>query len=49
MKDKPAAFLYAEAPPEKGITPLDLVYLRELAQAVSVAFARSIRMKKKEI
>ena len=49
MKDKPAGFLYAEGPPERGITPLDLVYLRELAQAASVAFARSIRMRKKEI
>ena len=49
IKEKPAGFFYAEAPPDRGVTPMDLVYLRELARAVSVAFARAIRLKKKEI
>lgn len=49
IREKPAAFLYAEAEKDRGITPMDLVYLRELARAVSVAFAASIRLKKKEI
>jgi type II secretion system (T2SS) protein E len=49
IREKPVAFLYAEAVPERGVTPIDLVYLRELAEAVAAAFAESIRLKKKEI
>lgn len=49
IRDKPVAFLYAEAAPERGVTPMDLVYLRELAEAVGASFAESIRLRKKEI
>ena len=49
IRDKPVAFLYAEAVPERGVTPMDLVYLRELAEAVGTSFAESIRLRKKEI
>jgi len=49
MREKPVAFLYAEADRERGVTPMDLVFLRELAEAVAAAFAESIRLKKKEI
>jgi len=49
IRDKPLAFLYAEAAPERGVTPMDLVYLRELAEAVATSFAESIRLRKKEI
>ncbi|HEY6066751.1 MAG TPA: hypothetical protein VIY96_11375, partial [Thermoanaerobaculia bacterium] len=49
IRDKPVAFLYAEADRERGVTPMDLVYLRELAGAVASAFAESIRLRKKEI
>ena len=49
IREKPVAFLYAEGVPERGITPMDLVYLRELAEAVAAAFAEAIRLKKKEI
>ncbi len=48
IKDKPVAFFYVESPRD-GITPLDLVFLRELAGAASTGFAAAIRMKKKEI
>lgn len=48
MKEKPVAFLVALGAPE-GITPLELVYLRELGEAASKAFAAAIRLKKKEI
>ncbi len=48
MKEKPVAFLVALGHTE-GITPLDLVYLRELGEAASKAFAAAIRLKKKEI
>jgi hypothetical protein len=49
IRDKPVAFLYAQAAPERGVTPMDLVYLRELAEAVGASFAESIRLRKKEI
>jgi hypothetical protein len=48
MKQKPVAFLFAVAAGD-GVTPMDLVYLRELAETASVAFAGAIRLKKKEI
>jgi hypothetical protein len=48
MKQKPVAFLFAVGAGD-GITPMDLVYLRELAEAASIAFAGAIRLKKKEI
>jgi len=48
MKEKPVAFLFAIGSGE-GITPMDLVYLRELAETASIAFASAIRLKKKEI
>lgn len=48
IKERPLAFLVVQALSE-GITPLDLVYLRELAQAAAGAFAAAIRLKKKEI
>lgn len=49
IRDKPVAFLYAEFSREKGATPIDLAYLRELSAAMSLAFAAAIRLKKKEI
>lgn len=48
IKDKPAAFLYVEAPRD-GVSPMDLVYLRELAATMGSAFAAAIRLRKKEI
>ncbi|MEO8430907.1 MAG: hypothetical protein ABI592_05310 [Acidobacteriota bacterium] len=49
IQDKPAAFLYAEGPAERGVTPMDLVFLRELSRAAAAGLSRAIRMKKKEI
>ncbi len=49
IRDKPLAFLYAEFSRARGATPTDLAYLRELAGAMSLAFAAAIRLKKKEI
>jgi type II secretion system (T2SS) protein E len=46
IKDKPAAFLYAEFDPDRGATPMDLAYLRGLAAAVATALAASIRSKR---
>lgn len=48
IQDKPVAFFYVESPRD-GITPLDLVFLRELSAAASAGFAAAIRLKKKEI
>jgi hypothetical protein len=48
MKEKPVAFLFAIGSPE-GVSPMDLVYLRELAETASKSFAAAIRLKKKEI
>ncbi len=48
IKEKPVAFFYVESPRD-GITPLDLVFLRELAVAASAGFSSAIRLKKKEI
>ncbi|MEP6801939.1 MAG: hypothetical protein ABJC07_08385 [Acidobacteriota bacterium] len=48
IKKKPVAFFYVESPRD-GVTPLDLVFLRELALAASAGFASAIRLKKKEI
>ena len=48
IREKPAAFLYVESPRD-GVTPMDLVYLRELAGAMGSALATAIRLKKKEI
>ncbi|MCA1580051.1 MAG: hypothetical protein LC796_01415 [Acidobacteria bacterium] len=48
IQDKPVAFFYVESPRD-GITPLDLVFLRELSAAASTGFAAAIRLKKKEI
>ena len=48
IKERPLAFVVVKALSE-GITPLDLVYLRELAEAAAGAFAAAIRLKKKEI
>jgi type II secretion system (T2SS) protein E len=49
IREKPVAFLYAEFPPQRGATPLDLAYLRELAAATAAALAASIRLKKKPV
>jgi hypothetical protein len=46
IKDKPVAFLYAEFDPDRGATPMDLAYLRGLAQAAATALAASIRSKR---
>jgi len=49
IREKPLAFLYAEFARERGATPMDLAYMRELASAAASAFAASIRLKKKEV
>jgi GAF domain-containing protein len=49
IKDRPVAFLYAEFSRERGATPMDLAYLRELASTASSAFAAAIRLRKREI
>ncbi|HTO76282.1 MAG TPA: hypothetical protein VMQ61_09415 [Thermoanaerobaculia bacterium] len=46
MKDKPVAFLYAEFDADRGATPMDLAYLRGLAEATASALAASIRSKR---
>jgi hypothetical protein len=46
IKDKPVAFLYAEFDPNRGATPMDLAYLRGLAEAAATALAASIRSKR---
>jgi hypothetical protein len=46
IKDKPVAFLYAEFDPDRGATPMDLAYLRGLAEAAATALAASIRSKR---
>jgi hypothetical protein len=48
MKDKPVAFLFAEFGREQGATPMDLAYMRGLANATASAFATAIRHKKRE-
>jgi GAF domain-containing protein len=48
IREKPVAFLYAEFP-GAGASPIDLAYMRELAETASAAFAAAIRLKKKEI
>jgi hypothetical protein len=49
IRDRPVAFLYADFSRDRGATPHDLAYLRELAGVASTAFAGAIRLKKKEI
>ncbi len=49
IREKPVAFLYAEFSRDRGATPLDLAYLRELSSAVSSSLVAAIRLKKKEI
>lgn len=49
MKDKPVAFLYAEFAPDRGATPHDLAFVRELAAATAASLAASIRLKKKQV
>jgi hypothetical protein len=49
IREKPVAFLYAEFAPERGATPLDLAFARELAAAMAAALAASIRLKKKPV
>jgi hypothetical protein len=49
LRDRPVAFLFAEFSRDRGATPMDLAYMRELAAASSAAFASAIRLKKKEI
>lgn len=49
IREKPAAFLYAEFDPDRGATPMDLAYLRELASAAATALAASIRLKKRGV
>jgi len=49
MKEKPAAFLYAEFAPDRGATPLDIAFVRELASTTAAALAASIRLKKKQV
>jgi hypothetical protein len=46
MKEKPVAFLYAEFDADRGATPMDLAYLRGLAEATASALAASIRSKR---
>jgi len=46
LRDRPVAFLYAEFSQDRGATPMDLAYLRELAAACSNAFASAIRLRK---
>jgi hypothetical protein len=46
IKEKPVAFLYAEFDPDRGATPMDLAYLRGLAEAAATALAASIRSKR---
>jgi hypothetical protein len=48
MEEKLVAFLYAEFAEDRGATPMDLAYVRELAGATALALAESIRSKKKE-
>jgi hypothetical protein len=43
------AFFYVEFPEDRGATPLDLAFLRELAAAAAMAFAEAIRLKKKAV
>jgi hypothetical protein len=49
LRDRPVAFLYAEFSQDRGATPMDLAYLRELAAASSIAFAAAIRLRKREL
>jgi GAF domain-containing protein len=49
LKERPVAFLYVEFPEDRGATPLDLAFLRELAAAAASAFAEAIRLKKKAV
>ena len=49
IREKPVAFLYAEFAEDRGATPLDLAFTRELAAAAATAFAESIRLKKKDV
>ncbi|HEY7369070.1 MAG TPA: hypothetical protein VIA29_04225 [Thermoanaerobaculia bacterium] len=49
LRDRPVAFLYVEFPEDRGATPLDLAFLRELAAAAAMAFAEAIRLKKKAV
>jgi len=46
IKDKPVAFLYGEFDTNRGATPMDLAYLRGLAQAAATALAASIRSRR---
>ena len=46
IKEKPVAFLYAEFDADRGATPMDLAYLRGLAEATASALAASIRSKR---
>jgi Type II secretion system (T2SS), protein E, N-terminal domain len=47
--DKSVAFLLGAAARSGSVTSEDLAYVHELAQAASSAFAKAIRLKKKEI
>jgi hypothetical protein len=49
LRDRPVAFLYAEFSQDRGATPMDLAYMRELAAASSNAFASAIRLRKREL
>jgi GAF domain-containing protein len=49
LRERPVAFLYVEFPEDRGATPLDLAFLRELAAAAAMAFAEAIRLKKKAV
>jgi hypothetical protein len=49
LKERPVAFFYVEFPEDRGATPLDLAFLRELAAAAAMAFAEAIRLKKKAV
>jgi hypothetical protein len=49
LKERPVAFFYVEFPDDRGASPLDLAFLRELAASAASSFAEAIRLKKKAV
>lgn len=49
IREKPAAFLYAEPAGDMRAAPEDLTFLRDLAEAAASALETAIRLKRKEI
>jgi hypothetical protein len=49
LKERPVAFFYVEFPEDRGASPLDLAFLRELAASAASSFAEAIRLKKKAV